>query len=188
MLIDSALPRWDFREVHTLVVAAPPEAVWTALGSLTPNDIPVARFLLGLRSLPARLRGNAGLDTGRHEPVLTSLNEKFVPLAEAAGEETVSGAVGQWWKPTVPFVSLDSPEHFHQFDRPGYLKAAVTFRATSHAHGTLLLTETRVVALDHRTRRLFRPYWYLLARPFGGLIRRAWLRAVGIQAEATRRG
>lgn len=187
MLIDSAMPRWDFREVHTLVVAAPPATVWAALESLTSHEIPVARFLLGLRSLPARVRGKADPDASRHEPMLTSLSENFVLLAETSGEETVSGAAGQWWKPAAPFVPLDSPEHFHRFDQLGYLKATVNFRATSHPQGTLLLTETRVVALDPRTRRIFWPYWYLLARPFGGLIRKAWLRAVAKRALAAAR-
>ncbi|MCX4986241.1 hypothetical protein [Streptomyces sp. NBC_00572] len=120
--------------------------------------------------------------------MLASLNENFVQLADIAGEEMVSGAAGQWWKPNAPFVDVDSPEQFHRFDRTGYLKAVVNFRVTGHPRGTLLLTETRVVALDPRTRRIFRPYWFLLARPFGGLIRKAWLRAVGTRAVALQRG
>ncbi|MER5931531.1 hypothetical protein [Streptomyces sp. NPDC002054] len=190
MLIDSVLERWDFREVHTLVVPVPPATAWRALNGITPDDVPAARLLMGVRSLPARLIRRPRADradrpmAGAARTLRDSLADRFVPLAELPGEETVSGAAGQWWKPAAPFVRLDGPEAFREFRTPGHLKAAISFRVTAHPDGALLHTETRVVALDARTRRVFGPYWYLLARPFGGIIRKAMLRAVARRARA----
>ncbi|MFG2297900.1 hypothetical protein [Streptomyces sp. NPDC048603] len=209
MLIDEVLDRWDFREVHTLVVPASPEAVWRALDGLTPADVPAAAVLMGMRTLPTRLavavrRGRrakaagAGVapggrassvaggtaDAGQPRTLREAMAVRFVPLAERAGEETVSGAAGQWWKPAAPFVPLGGPEDFREFRTPGHLKAAIDFRVTAHPRGALLRTETRVVAFDARTRRVFAPYWYLLARPFGGIIRQAMLGAVAHRALA----
>ena len=56
------------------------------------------------------------------------------------------------------------------------LKIAVAFEAEPIPGGSRLATETRVWALDDRTRRRFRLYWLAIG-PFSGLIRRRWLRA-----------
>ena len=44
--------------------------------------------------------------------------------------------------------------------------------------GRTLTTETRIRAADARARRRFRLYW-LVIRPWSGLIRRLWLREIG---------
>jgi hypothetical protein len=65
---------------------------------------------------------------------------------------------------------------------PG-LKIAADLCAEPHGDGhTRLSTETRVLALDRRSRRLFRIYW-LVVRPFSALIRRRWLRAIAARAQ-----
>jgi hypothetical protein len=61
---------------------------------------------------------------------------------------------------------------------PGYAKMALNFRFD----GTVLSTETRVFLTDAAARRSFRRYW-LVIRPFSGLTRRLWLRAVKHRAE-----
>jgi hypothetical protein len=63
------------------------------------------------------------------------------------------------------------------------LKIAVAFEAEPIPGGSRLATETRVRALDDRTRRRLRLYW-LAIEPFSGLIRRHWLRAVQEAARA----
>jgi hypothetical protein len=52
-----------------------------------------------------------------------------------------------------------------------------------HFDGETLSTETRVSAADPSARRRFRLYW-LAIRPFSGLIRRVWLRAIKRRAES----
>ena len=49
---------------------------------------------------------------------------------------------------------------------------AVNFRVV----GATLSTETRAWLTDPASQRAFRAYW-LVIRPFSGLIRRTWLRA-----------
>jgi hypothetical protein len=48
--------------------------------------------------------------------------------------------------------------------------------ATPVGDRALLYTETRVAAMDDRSRRAFRRYW-LAVGPFSGVIRRRWLAA-----------
>jgi hypothetical protein len=54
----------------------------------------------------------------------------------------------------------------------GYARIAVD---VSYEDGRLA-TETRVALTDPAARRAFRRYW-LVIRPFSGLVRRSWLRA-----------
>lgn len=62
------------------------------------------------------------------------------------------------------------------------LKIAIAFEAVPIPGGSRLATETRVRALDERTRRRFRLYW-LAVGPFSGLIRRRWLAAATASAK-----
>ena len=57
------------------------------------------------------------------------------------------------------------------------------FRLEPTRLGTLLSTETRVLAPDPGTRRAFATYWFFI-RPASGAIRREVLRRVAHRAEA----
>jgi hypothetical protein len=61
------------------------------------------------------------------------------------------------------------------------------FRLQSTPLGTLLSTETRVLATDPRTRRAFAAYW-LFIRAGSGAIRREVLRIVAHHAESALNG
>ena len=63
------------------------------------------------------------------------------------------------------------------------LKIAISFEALPVPGGARLATETRVAALDERTRRRFRLYWLAIGE-LSGLIRRRWLRAAQEAARA----
>jgi len=63
------------------------------------------------------------------------------------------------------------------------LKIAISFEAEPIPGGSRLATETRVSAVDDRTRRRFRLYWLAIGE-FSGLIRRRWLRAAQEAARA----
>ena len=86
-------------------------------------------------------------------------------------------AIGQPWKLRGGERRRDVD--FRTFADPGFAKMAFNFRLD----GSTLSTETRVLLTDERSRRAFRRYW-LVIRPFSGLIRRAWLRAIARRAEA----
>ncbi len=72
---------------------------------------------------------------------------------------------------------VEAAQPFRDFTEPGWAKMAVNFRV---ADGELS-TETRVWLTDAGSRRAFGAYW-LVIRPFSGLIRRAWLTAAARRA------
>jgi hypothetical protein len=59
---------------------------------------------------------------------------------------------------------------------------AMDLRAVPEGEGARLETETRICLTDASARRRFGAYW-LVIRPFSGLIRRSWLRAAKKRAE-----
>jgi hypothetical protein len=67
------------------------------------------------------------------------------------------------------------------------VRVGMEFRLQSTPLGTLLSTETRVLATDPRTRRAFTAYWLFL-RAGSGAIRRDVLRVVGHRAESALNG
>ena len=57
------------------------------------------------------------------------------------------------------------------------------FRLQPTQEGTLLSTETRVLATDPQSRRAFARYWFFI-RPSSGAIRREVLKVVARRAES----
>jgi hypothetical protein len=149
------LPEFDVSSRHERHVPGEPERAFAALLA-SPSD-PFVRALLRLRGL-------------RPAPSLDAFfsGHGFEVLARTP-TELVVGASGRPWRLTErlrPFAD----------QRPGTVRLAADFRAEAAPGGTLLSTETRVLAADDRARRAFRRYWRLVG-PFSALIRRRWLRA-----------
>jgi hypothetical protein len=177
--LDEFLPDYDVNEVHSTRVAAPPEAVFAAVRALTTRDVPLARALMAVRSLPGRLRGR------RRSPGAPILEQfvrgGFVVLAERP-DELVLGGVGRFWQPSAT-VRRISAEEFAAFDEPGWARTAFNFETRAEpGGGTLLTTETRIQGTDAAARRSFRRYWRVIG-PGSAAIRRAWLRAIRLRAE-----
>jgi hypothetical protein len=171
-LIDELMSRFDEVERHELLVPAAPAAVYAALRRV---DLLGSRVILGLLWL-------RGLRPRRPLTLERMLHRGFIVLGERPGRELALGTVGRFWTPTGGRLSLDA-EGFRAFGEPGYAKAVWDFRLADEAGGTRLSTETRIACTDAASRRRFRLYW-LLVRPFSGLIRIALLRAIA--REATR--
>jgi hypothetical protein len=155
--------------------------VWEALHDLRLGDLALSRALMGVRQLPARLRGHgrSRIASGRF------LERGPVPvLAADPPRAVVAGGVMQPWKLTGGATPprLDAAE-LRAFDQPGWVKTGIDFILEPDAGGTRLSTETRVAATDARTRARFGLYW-LVVRAGSGLIRRDLLRAVARRAEA----
>ena len=165
-LLSEVLPEYDFRERHARRIDAPPERVFAAVRELSADDTPLVRLLF-------RLRGLRG-DTAR--PIFDQMERfGFEVVAEEPGRELVVAAIGQPWK--LRGGARPRGVDFRTFDEPGYAKMALNWQFED---GTLT-TETRVQLTDPNARRAFRRYW-LVIRPFSGLVRRAWLRAVARRA------
>jgi hypothetical protein len=181
--LDDLLPKWDFRERHGRVTAAPAKDVYAAIGAVTLAEMPLVRVLFEVRSLPARLGGGRRLPSRRGEPLLAQmLDFGFTVLAEKPGVEIVFGGVARMWKRGGGLVPVGGAEEFRTFHRAGYVKVAINFVIRAHAGLTSIDTETRVLATDAASRRGFRRYW-LVIRPGSGAIRRTWLRAIARRAE-----
>jgi hypothetical protein len=178
MLIDPFAPHPDAVEIHAIEIAAPREAVYRALRTTNFADSLVIKCLLALRALPRLFKRGGRAPTRLHTLTLdTVLQGGFGILAEDPGREIVIGVTGRFWRPidnTSPF----NEQNFRDAVRPGFARAIWNFAVREKSDGrTILSTETRVVCGDRSSRRKFRLYW-LVVRPFSGLIRIFMLRAV----------
>ncbi|MBA2384269.1 MAG: hypothetical protein H0V68_06355 [Actinobacteria bacterium] len=73
-------------------------------------------------------------------------------------------------------------DDFVGVDEPGWAKMALDLRARRDGDGSVLETETRVYLTDGASRHRFAAYWVVI-RPFSGLVRRSWLKAARRHAE-----
>jgi hypothetical protein len=163
--LDEALPTWHHRERHQVRAGAPAAATLAAFEALRWQEVPLFRALMTVRTLgrTSRLADRPVLDD------FTTIG--FTPIART-GTELVYAGIGRPWSVRGGMRTVDSMESFRDFAEPGWAKMAVDFRSTDG----VMSTETRVLLTDAGARRAFGAYW-LVIRPFSGLIRRTWLRA-----------
>jgi hypothetical protein len=174
------MPVWQFNEVHTIRIAAPPDKVSAAIRQVRADEIFLFRTLTwirrGGRSMPRNI-----LAAGTQEPLIAvALAGGFVTLADDAREIVIGCVVaappGARGKPTPALFTAPVP--------PGFALAAMNFRLTADGPGaTWLTTETRVFASSASARRRFALYWRVIY-PGSALIRRMWLRAIERRAMA----
>jgi hypothetical protein len=178
MLIESFVPNPDAVEIHKIEIAASREVVYRALWTADLGGSPVIKGLMTLRSLPQLVlhRGHRQHPTQR-VTLHTLIEAGFGRLAEEPGREIVLGVAGRFWRPTGNILPF-SQENFHGPVPPGLARAVWNFTVDEVSAGrTLLSTETRVVCGDTASRVKFRAYW-VVVRPFSGLIRLIMLRTV----------
>jgi hypothetical protein len=169
-LIDRFLPEYDVVERHRVFVRADAARAFAAVRD---TDISKSWIVAGLL-LARGLRPRA--------MTLQTLGDSaFTVLGEEADAQIVLGRVGRFWEPSTPRRAVAAAD-FAAFDEPGWGKAAWDFRAQPRGGGVLLTTETRVRCTDASSRLKFRAYW-LLIRPFSGLIRRRALALIKRAAE-----
>jgi hypothetical protein len=156
--LDEYLPVYDVRERHERrVLATPALAVAAALRTPVAPDA-LVRTLFRLRGLPGG---------GSVHGALRAIG--LAPLVEEP-DCVVLGAAGRPWSPRSPLTPFDQAG-------PGQVRVVFDITATAAADGgSLLVTETRVAAMDAKARRALRAYW-LAVGPFSALIRRRWLAA-----------
>ena len=165
MSVRDALPVYHHVERHAIDVAATPERALAAARETRLEDVPLVRVLFRLRGLSAA----AGV------PVWDGL---LAQGFQALGDDTLV-LVGKPWSPGG---RLRRVEHFVAFAEPGWAKMALDLRAVPHGEGARLETETRIYLTDAAARRRFRAYW-LVIRPFSGVVRRGWLTSAKRRAE-----
>jgi hypothetical protein len=173
--LDDFLPAYEFSERHSLAVDAPTSRIDAAFREVSIADIPVARALWWARRFGRPYGDSAKPFIGGELP--------GVVLEDVPNEGIVLGLTGQFWRvfggqrdPARPTTQAE----FLAYDRPDTCKAVIDFRVGER----LLSTETRVHVVDPVSRWKFRRYW-LVVRPFSGLIRVLFLRAARRRAEAS---
>jgi hypothetical protein len=182
-LPDAVLPDPEVDECHSVRVAAPADVTLAAACGLDLQASPVNKAILGIRTLPARLRG---------EPVRVEASEGLLAetlalgwgrLAEDPGREIVMGGITQPWHGEATFRPLP-PDAFRSFAEPGWAKIVWTLAVEpAGADACIFHTRTRVATTDPGSRRLFRRYWAIFS-PGIVLIRYEVLRLVKAAAEA----
>ena len=190
MLLDDYLPQFDVRTNYAIRIAASPARVYASLWTANFDHWGITRALYAVRTLPSFPA--RPLETWRRfrdelfqQPFTLDamLSEGFNLLEERPGEELLLGTVGRFWRARGELCAT-SPDRFRAAAPSGTAKAAWNFEVGLRADGaTELRTETRVLCADAATRRRFLGYWMLI-KPFSGLIRQEMLAAVRSAAES----
>jgi hypothetical protein len=163
-LLDAWLPEFDARERHERLLPVSAERAFEIVLVVPAAPDLAVRLLLRLRGLRpagsiAELRERLGFDELERTP-----------------SSLVVGGCGTPWRPLGGSRPFGDPA-------PGTVRMAIAFWAEPRAGGALLVTETRVAAVDEDAWRAFARYWRLVG-PFSALIRRRWLAAAARRAAA----
>ena len=157
--LDEFVPVWQFHEVHTMRIDAPPERVYAAIKQVRANEIRLFRTLTWIR------RGGRELPQG----ILNPGEEK--PLLDVA---TSTGFY---------YLANDAPREVVVQTKIGpRILATMNFMVQPDGAGSIVTTETRIFASAPHARRRFAAYWRAIY-PGSALIRRMWLRAIARRAE-----
>jgi hypothetical protein len=178
--LDEFMPVWQFSEVHSLRVAAPPARVFEVMNRVRPDEIFLFRTLIAIRGAgqppPQNVQNAITSYTSLHD---IAVHSTFVALANDPPRESVDGTiVGGPPGPRVPLTAAI----FKKALPPGYALAAMNTLVTPDgAGGSIVSTETRVFANSPAARRRFAAYWRVIY-PGSALIRRMMLRAIARRA------
>lgn len=182
-LIEAVLSRHDARTVQQRAVAAAPARTYEAIWQADVLQSPLARALIAIGNLPQRIaaRGDESAPgSDRHWRLAQVLEEDgpWILVGERPGVEVVLGLL---WTPPAGGTTC-APEEFVAFDGRGVAKVAWSLAAVPYGRGSLLVCETRTLALDATARRRFRLLWPLVG-PFAGVARGALMAAIARHAE-----
>jgi hypothetical protein len=182
--LDRVMSRYQFHERHSSVVRATAERVRVARMAVTPDEILFLRALVWLRRLGRPLPESVRSAPTGTPMIEIALRTSFLTLAESEDESVIGTVVfaprGGDRRPRT------AAEYAALSARPGYALAAMDFTIEPRGDRCVLRTETRVYATDASMRLRFAAYWILI-RPWSGLLRRTWLRAIRRRAEAAER-
>lgn len=169
MLIDKLLPHCDFYERHTILVRASRERTYDAIATADLTSSHLVRALLFLRGLGVRRVRTIREFTG-----------SFRLVHDERPNEMVLATEGSFWRVVSRPRGVGAEEFRHPVPA-NTARAAWNFATKTQGGETLLVTETRILCADD-ARWKFRLYWMLI-RPFSGIIRIMMLRAIRKEAE-----
>ncbi len=186
-LLEQFSPVYEFREFHSIRIAASKEQVFLAVKLVTADEILFFRTLTWLRRF-GRPGPEGILSPPRHVPVLdVAARTSFLVLAEDPDREIVLGtlvATPPGWRRDGKLTPDAFKALFVTSSTPGFASGTINFRIENESPAACTLTtETRVYATDASTRRRFARYWRVIY-PGSAFIRRMWLRAIARRAES----
>jgi hypothetical protein len=186
-LLDEWIPEYDVVSRHETLVHARPAWVYQVAREADLGSTLLVRLLLAVRVIPG-LIGNL-LTSRPHARASGGTTDRrvgripFTLLAEDPGHEFVFGLMGQFWKPTGGIATGVTAETFRSPPAPGTAQAMWNVRVEPTAHGSRLMTETRVRCADEATRRRFLRYWRVV-RIGSSVTRWSMLRQLKSRAES----
>ena len=168
---------WQFHEVHTRRVAAPPDRVYEAIKNVRADEILLFRTLTWMRR-GGRAAPPSILNADNRPLIEVATAGGFILLADDAPRELVLGTVVVAPRGGRPPLE---PALFRAPAAADLALATLNFHVTPDGNGgSIVSTETRVDA-GARARRVFGAYWRVIY-PGSALIRRMWLRAIARRA------
>ena len=173
-IIEYILPRYQFMEHHSIKVRANINEVFTEVIEMDLTDSLIARILMSLWRVPARIFVKDLPD--RHMSV-----SDFIILVKNQPKELVRGLIGghKYRKDNYNYKL----ESFRDFQESGSTKLVWAFWLTEESDNYVRVdTQTRVFCTDSRTKYKFSIYWWII-RPWSGLIRMRLLASIKRKAE-----
>ena len=167
-LIEKYLPEYTFNEFHEIVIESPIEKVYKIAKNFDLSKSKVIRILFKIRGMPTKRMNLQGLisDVG-----FSNIEEKFP-------EENL---IGFWAKTKIEPIT--NHEDFINNAISAKIKVVWNFRFIRLTSAqTKVSTETRVLCVSPVTKIFFGLYW-LIIKPFSGLIRKKMLQIIKQDSE-----
>ena len=171
--LDDWLAQPQVRTRHRRRSDADAEALWRAAGAVRLRDAPI----LG-RAVRWRIPG-----TAPDLPFRQLLRGYPFTVLEEGEMCSVSGLCGRIWTLQRDYPRIDGPEQFRAWSEPGTVRVVIANWVEPAADGgAVIVSESRVKAVDMRARARLRVLWALVAR-FERLVGREALIAAVRRAE-----
>ncbi|MEQ8945961.1 MAG: hypothetical protein RIC90_00725 [Balneola sp.] len=163
MLINKYIPDYQFNEIHKTNVHASASEAYNATKELDLSKSRIIEVLFRLRGLPF------------HNKKLAEVNNdmKFTLLEEIPHSEFLYGF---WFSTKTEWVT--DLNEFKKNSLKYNAKVGWSFCFNTTPEGTTdIITETRVLCLNKKSKFIFSIYWFFI-RPFSGIIRIEMLRLI----------
>lgn len=167
-LIDRYLPRFDFNEIHKIQINTRSDRVYPETLQMNLNTSWVTKILFRLRGLPSSDISLKNMISQGPFKILEEKENREIVIGMVMDQRMVPDFNYNW--------DLDQNR-----SRSKQIKIAWNFLLEEN-QGTRLTTETRITCSDRSTRICFMLYWIVI-RPFSGLIRHEMLKTIKRQAE-----
>ena len=171
-LIDKYLPEYTFKEYHYLEVNCPVEDLYKIAKNFDMSKSKLIKTLFIIRGLPTKRMNLQGFisDIG-----FTNIEERF----------PTENLIGFWARTKIE--PIDSYDAFINNAISARVKVVWNFRFEKiDDNQTKLSTETRILCISPFTKVTFGLYW-LIIKPFSGLIRKRMLQIIKDDSETDER-